>query len=318
MPDCLTNSSLPLLCCRHVEDICLVACVGFVVGLNVNGELLNKGAGVSEGQEATKWSNKQTVPTNQEECIVDWHLPSLRDLLLNCMAQDQNYFIKSDNTLTLLRIENVWAMPICCIWGVCSKAVTGWIDVSTGTCSLSISWQYSQGHISFQHLHVSVFVKHHADKHTDTLRMRGHQHLTAWERCWPHADLMVCSIIFWQPALRSLFSLGFGWRDSSQSRASVRASSPAPLILCVLHWIQAGFELLSILYKGGGCNVCFLMDSSDNLKWGCMIYLLIVSILAAVDAGWHTPILEKQRGVSAQKLRYILWTGTAARYTSDT
>lgn len=52
--NCLTNSPLPLLCCRHIEDICLVACVGFVVGLNVNGELLNKGTGVSEGEESTK------------------------------------------------------------------------------------------------------------------------------------------------------------------------------------------------------------------------------------------------------------------------
>ena len=44
----LTNSPLSLLCGRHIEDIFLVACVRFVVGLNVNGELLNKGTGVSD------------------------------------------------------------------------------------------------------------------------------------------------------------------------------------------------------------------------------------------------------------------------------
>ncbi len=166
---------------------------------------------LKEKRQQNEVKQSRTTVSTKQECIIGWCLPSLRDLLFNWKAQDQNYFIKSDNTLSLLRIEDVWAMPICCIWGVCRKAVTGWIDVSTGTCSLSISWQYSQGHISFQHLHVSVFVRHHTDKHTDTLRMRGHQHLTAWERCWPHADLMVCSLIFWQLALRSLFSL----RDSS-------------------------------------------------------------------------------------------------------
>lgn len=129
--------------------------------------------------------------------------------LINWMAHDQNYFIKRANTLWLLRRDDLWAIPICCIWGVCSKAVTGWIDVSTGTCSLSISWQYSQGHISFQHLHVSVFVRPHTDKQTDTLRMRGHQHLTAWERFWPDADLMVCSGIFWQLLWHLYFLLAF-------------------------------------------------------------------------------------------------------------
>lgn len=46
----LTNSPLSLLCCRHVEYICLVACVRLVVRLNINGELLDKGTGVSEGE----------------------------------------------------------------------------------------------------------------------------------------------------------------------------------------------------------------------------------------------------------------------------
>lgn len=54
IPNILTNSPLPLLCCRQVEDVCLVARVWFVVGLNVNRELLDKGTGVSEGREATK------------------------------------------------------------------------------------------------------------------------------------------------------------------------------------------------------------------------------------------------------------------------
>lgn len=49
IPNCLTNTPLSLLCCRHVEDIGLVASVGLVVGLNVNGELFNKGTSVSKG-----------------------------------------------------------------------------------------------------------------------------------------------------------------------------------------------------------------------------------------------------------------------------
>lgn len=112
----------------------------------------------TKGQVYLKDRKRQNEKKNTEPRVryEFKHLSSLRDLLLNWMAQDQNYFIKREETLPMLRTEDMWAIPICCIWGVCSKAVTGWIDVSTGTCSLSISWQFSQGHISFQHLHVSV------------------------------------------------------------------------------------------------------------------------------------------------------------------
>ena len=36
------------------------------------------------------------------------------------------------------------------------------------------------------------------------------------------------------------------------------------------------------------------MDSLDYLKWGYMSYLLIVSVLATVDASRHALSLEKQ------------------------
>lgn len=42
------------------------------------------------------------------------------------------------------------------------------------------------------------------------------------------------------------------------------------------------------------------------LKWGCMRYLSIVSILSTVDLGRHTPSLEKQAGVPAWKLSNVL------------
>ena len=54
----LTNRPLPFFGCRHIENICLVACVGFIVGFNVNGKLLNKGTGVSEGEEVKKIKKK--------------------------------------------------------------------------------------------------------------------------------------------------------------------------------------------------------------------------------------------------------------------
>lgn len=168
------------------------------------------------------------------------------------MAQDQNYYIKNDSTLSLPKIEDVWAVPICCIWGVWSKAVTGWIDVSTGTCSLSISRRYSQGHISFQHLHVCVFVRHHADKHTDTLRMRGHQHLTAWERRWPHADLMVGSVIFWQLALRFILFFFLSWLGQ-QLEPNVRLD----IITSELHWKTSRIWItIHPLFQALYLNVC--------------------------------------------------------------
>ena len=43
-----------------------------------------------------------------------------------------------------------------------------------------------------------------------------------------------------------------------------------------------------------GCNL--VSDSSDNLKWGCMRYLSMVSVLSTVDDGRHAVIVEKQRG----------------------
>lgn len=61
IPNGLTNSPLPLVCCRQVEDICLIACVRLVVGLNINGKLLNKWTGVPGRDEVIKLinSNKQ-------------------------------------------------------------------------------------------------------------------------------------------------------------------------------------------------------------------------------------------------------------------
>lgn len=50
--------------------------------------------------------NRTTAPTKQK-CVMGRQPPSLRDLLFNCMVQDENYFIKSGNTLSLLRIEDV-------------------------------------------------------------------------------------------------------------------------------------------------------------------------------------------------------------------
>lgn len=64
IPNGLTNSPLSILCCRHVEDICLVSCVRFVVGLNVNGELFNKGTSVSKSKKKIK--SKHTDCSNKE------------------------------------------------------------------------------------------------------------------------------------------------------------------------------------------------------------------------------------------------------------
>lgn len=63
MPKALTNCPLSLVCCGQVKDVCLIACVGFVVGLNINGELLNEGTGVSAGtkQNAVTYLNQSNM-----------------------------------------------------------------------------------------------------------------------------------------------------------------------------------------------------------------------------------------------------------------
>lgn len=52
----LTQNPLPLLGRREVEDIGLFARVGPVIGLNLDGELLHEGAGVSGRRE--RWGNR--------------------------------------------------------------------------------------------------------------------------------------------------------------------------------------------------------------------------------------------------------------------
>lgn len=51
----LTDGPLPLLGRRHVEDVALIPRVGFVVGLDVYGELLDKRTGVSRRHTKEKW-----------------------------------------------------------------------------------------------------------------------------------------------------------------------------------------------------------------------------------------------------------------------
>ena len=59
-------------------------------------------------------------------------------------------------------------------------------------------------------------------------------------------------------------------------------------------------------------------DSSGVLKWGCMSYLFIVSVLSTVDDGLHAPSLENQAGVPVRKQsNALLWTG-AAKLVLDT
>ena len=50
------------------------------------------------------------------------------------------------------------------------------------------------------------------------------------------------------------------------------------------------------------------------LKWDCMRYLSIVSVLSTVDDGRHAPSLEKQTGVPRrEQSNVLLWTGAAAK-----
>lgn len=64
-PGCLTNSPLSLVCSGKIEDVYLVTSVWFVIGLNVNGELLNKGTGVSGGQNEIKGLEKTAATRGQ-------------------------------------------------------------------------------------------------------------------------------------------------------------------------------------------------------------------------------------------------------------
>lgn len=161
MPNCLTNTPLPPFYCRHVEDVGLVACVRFVVGLNVNGELLNKGASVSERAEATKSIKQQNKVPTRLDYIRGRSLPWLWHLLLNSMAQEQDYFFyECQHPLTAEGRKCVSHAHLLYLRQSCH-----WIYVSTGTCSLSISWHDRQGRISVQHLPVGVFVWTLTGKH---------------------------------------------------------------------------------------------------------------------------------------------------------
>lgn len=105
IPSSLTNSPLPLLCCRQVEDICLVACVWLVVGLNVNGEFFNKRTSVPGDNKMKPKGIKEPPQQIKSEC---WLISSVIKKMCFSISY---YFIKNNS----LSPEDVHLLHLRCL-----------------------------------------------------------------------------------------------------------------------------------------------------------------------------------------------------------
>lgn len=171
IPKGLTNCPLSLVCCGQVKDVCLIARVGFVVGFNINGELLNEGTGVSAG------TIQNTVTYRDKSSMNAVFIHRVTPQLSNSTG---------DETFSVLKTGDMRAEQICCR---CRKSVSQYPD-------FTVQRTFFFSTIVFLGWSVTP------PKQTDSLGMRGH-HPGIW------ADLMSCWVIFWQLTLRALLVLAF-------------------------------------------------------------------------------------------------------------